>query len=102
MQSPNPKPVMEHLSDWTRLELAEGADAVKAMLESDGWKAVERSIEDRLRFEQRMLMASSPSGDDDRYERTIGQWAGLRQARAIAEGVVRAGEQAEREMRDAA
>jgi hypothetical protein len=75
---------------------------VKGLLESPGWEAIQRSIEDRLRFEQRMTMTAPPSGDDSaaraKYERMIGQWAGLRQASAIAEGIVAAGEAAAKEM----
>jgi hypothetical protein len=96
----------DHLDGWTRDELANASDAVSALLESDAWVAIERSIEDRLKFEQRLMMTPAPAGDDEvsraRYERSIGQWAGLRQVRAIAEGLVEAGKQAERDMRVAA
>ena len=93
-----PKPITRHLENWTRPELADAAEAVKAMRESEGWKALQRGIEDRLHKEQADLMRSGPHGDAAKYERTVGQWAGLREVDAIAEGIVRLGEQAAREM----
>lgn len=101
MKSPKPKPLYEHL-DWSRPEAASASEAVKTMLESDGWSVLQRSIEERLSFEQKALMVSPVRESEETYERLIGQWAGLRRVVAIAEGIVRYGEQAEREMREAA
>jgi hypothetical protein len=96
---PEPPPSTEHLVEWTNHELADAAEAVQALKETEGWKAIERSIEDRLRFEQRVMMMNGPTGEDAKYERIVGQWAGLRQVRAISEGIVRAGEEAARRLR---
>lgn len=91
-------PLKDHLG-WTRDELAAAASEVEGFMESDAWAAIERSIEDRLRHEQLIAMRSSPTGNDPAHERMLGQWAGLRQLRPIAEGIVDAGKQAERDMR---
>lgn len=87
-------PLFEHLEieGWSRDDLETAAADVKALMETPGWNAVLKSIEDRLRFEQKVMMMSRPTGDEDSHERTVGQWAGLRSITAIAEGIVRAGE----------
>lgn len=100
-----PIPVHDHLEGWSRDELATASADVKELMETDGWKAIERSIEDRLRFEQKALMAGGPQalgvmqpeGHEEKFDRVMGRWFGLRQARAIAEGLIRAGEEVERE-----
>jgi hypothetical protein len=86
-------PLFDHLEreGWSRDELETAAADVKALMETDGWKAILRSIEARLRHEQRVQMMSPPRGEDYSHERVIGQWAGLRSITAIAEGIVRAG-----------
>lgn len=94
---PSPPPLEDHLIEWSRDELATASADVKALMETDGWKALMRSIEDRLRFEQRVMMMAPPTGQEEKYERTVGQWAGLRTVGAIAEGIVRRGEKVARE-----
>lgn len=106
MKPPEPRALADHLEDWSRDELAEAGEAVKALFETDGWRAIERSIEDRLRHEQKLLMAGGPSalgvlqpeGQEEKFDRVMGRWMGLRQAKAIAEGIVKAGDEAAREM----
>lgn len=101
VKSPEPKALTEHL-DWPRPDAARLGEAVKTMLESEGWTALCRSIDERLSFEQKCLMASPTREGDETYERLIGQWAGMRRVAALAEGIVATGEKAEREMREAA
>ena len=95
-------PLTQHLKDWTPRELIEAADAVRLMRESPGWAALTRAVDDRLRAEQIAAMRSTPHGESARHERMIGQWAGLTEVAQIAEGIVRLGEEAEREQREAA
>ena len=93
-------PLYDHLYEWSRDEIANAGDDVAALLDSPGWAALMRSLEDRLRFEQKLLMGSAPQ-EDARNQRTFGQWAGLRQVRGLAEGIVRAGKEAQARMRGA-
>jgi hypothetical protein len=98
----SPPPIQDHL-DWPRSELSAAAGEVEAMMETDGWKALERAIDDRLRFEQRNLMNQSTIGSGEAaYERVLGKWEGMRRVRAIAEGIVKRGKEAAAEMRSAA
>jgi hypothetical protein len=92
-------PLFNHLEleGWSRDEMAEAAEAVATLMETPGWAAILKSIEDRLRFEQKVMMTSTPTDDEPKRERVIGQWSGLRSITAIAEGIVRAGDQVAQE-----
>lgn len=83
-----------------RSEASRKGAAIKSMVESEGWTALMELIEMRLRREQRLLMDASarPEQDHGKYERTIGEWSGMRQVPKLAEGMIRYGEQASKEM----
>jgi sulfite reductase beta subunit-like hemoprotein len=83
--------------EWSRDELATASADVKALMETAGWEWLKKAIEERLRFEQRVMMMSPVNASEAAHERIIGQWAGLRQVGAIAEGIVRSGEKVDRE-----
>lgn len=74
---------------------------VRAMMETEGWKALEEAIEGALHFEQRALMAEAPGRPDANYERKVGQWSGLRMAVNLASELVSRGEKASQQMRAA-
>lgn len=101
MDTPDFKPLAP-TRQRSRQERSAAADAVEALLESDGWQELEEAIDDRLRYEQRMAMAArAGASSEGMYERMIGEWSGLRKVRKIAEGIVADGETAEAEMRKA-
>lgn len=94
-------PRSEHL-DWPNPEAMQARLDVQALLDSPGWAVLKRSIEDRLRFEQRMEMNDATVGQGEaHYERTIGRWEGMRRLESLALGIVRYGEKAETETRAA-
>lgn len=97
MQQPSLKPIYEHL-EWSREELAAAGEQVEEMMKSPAWAALTRSLEDRLRFEQMVLMRSPTREEEASYERLIGRWDGMRRAEALAEGIVTAGREAAEQM----
>lgn len=102
----DPRPITKHLPSLSeprnRGPAATVGEHVKAMTETEGWKELVASIDSLLHWEQRRLM-TTPPGDltTETHERAVGQWAGLRMAISVAEGLVAHGEQASKQMRDA-
>src|SRR5262245_24292551 len=101
MGQSDPKPLSaEFLDGWNPHDLARDGRLVADLLESDAWKALMRAREDRLRFEQLVMMRGASHGEGHRYEFTRGQWSGLRDGLpAIAMTLIAAGKEAERELR---
>lgn len=80
-----------------RSEAARKGEAVKSMVESEGWTVMLELIESVQRHEQKTLMLGG-TRPEETYERIIGQWAGLERVPAIAAGMIALGEQASTEM----
>lgn len=91
-------PLYDHLEieGWSRDELATAAADVEALMETPGWAAILKSIDDRLRFEQKVMMIGG-TVEEQTHDRVVGQWNGLRTITAIAEGIVRAGNEVAQE-----
>lgn len=82
----------------SRSDAARKGDAVARMVDSDGWDVLMELIDSCQRHEQKMLMKGPARGEDQTYERIIGQWAGMDRIPMLAEGMIRYGKQAAQEM----
>lgn len=96
-------PLTKHLDllEMSNGEAATAKDAVKAMVESEGWKVLMRAIDARLKFEQLQQMNSAPGQGDAIWERQIGRLDGFRRIEELALGVIEFGEAAEATQRAA-
>lgn len=79
-----------HLQSQDRGEKLRNGDAVLAIIDTEGFAALEESI--RLREKQIVdLMASRSVHDAAEYAKSLGEINGIRQLRDLAEGVIEAG-----------
>lgn len=91
-------PLGDEEEGFARGEASRNGAAVKQMLDSEGWKVLEKMLSRFQRKEQFDLMRSTPGHEPAVFERNIGQWNGMRQVQAIAEGIVLYGKQADADM----
>ncbi len=93
------KHVKAHLSEWSDQERIVAAHQVKALLEHPGWEYVWEAV--RL-YERAHIAAqiASPKENVSEYAHAAGHIKGLREIDGIAKGVVEAGVEAEKRLRE--
>lgn len=90
-----------HLNDlWDRSEAATAGNAVEKLMAHPGWTHLMAAIEERLRYEQNLMMLDTRALGDQTHDRIVGKWSGLRSVSGIAEGIVGNGKAAEAAMRE--
>ena len=95
-------PLGDEERGFSRGEAARNGAAVAALMEQPGWEVLTEMIDRCQRQEQLTLMRSTPGASSAQHERLIGQWNGMDQVRAIAEGIVAYGKQADADMESGA
>lgn len=101
MQTAPTKTSTKHLNElWTRSEAATAGNAVRDLMAHPGWRHLMDAIDQRLKYEQRVMTLDTRALGEATYDRIIGKWAGLQSVTGLAEGIVANGKAAEAAMRE--
>lgn len=84
-------------------EAAAAGRAVEALLESEGWAILTQALDRQCELEQEALIMSTPGTVSlEEHERGAGRVTGMANVDRIARGIVQAGDQARKQMTEAA
>ena len=90
---------IEQDGEFTRGDLIVRAEAVKEMLETDGWQVFAEAITDQSRQIHMGLLNGGPYDQVGKYERQIGEMRGLGLVVDVAQSIIDRGAEAEAEAR---
>lgn len=93
------KPLTTNLEPWDTQKSLAAAEAVKELLETDGWGYLLEAVHSRFRQIQQDLMLRKPTDVAAEYAALTGQQRGLASIEQIAEGIIENGRRAEARLR---
>ena len=87
------------VEEFSRGETIQRAEALKEVLESDGWAVFADAVASRAKEMQVALLNGSVHDQVGRYERSIGEMRGLGLLAEVAQEIIDRGAEAEAEAR---